>query len=149
MLKASNKVLKNHTTRKMPNSDSIPQPNKVILSYMIIELLENGIVRFEVRKDFFLDMAKAMEMVEICKKLYQNKIYKSLKIVPFKMQIDDEVLKFLSSDARSNMISLEAVVVNSSALKMLGNFYLRIRKPKIKTKIFDKEKDAISWLLQN
>jgi len=116
---------------------------------MIIELLENGIVRFEVRKDFFLDMAKAMEMVEICKKLYQNKIYKSLKIVPFKMQIDDEVLKFLSSDARSNMISLEAVVVNSSALKMLGNFYLRIRKPKIKTKIFDKEKDAISWLLQN
>ena len=130
----------------MVSSNSDNQNNKVVLPYVIIELLDRGIVRFEVTKDFFLDMEKAMEMVEICKKLYHNKIYKSLKIVPYKMQIQDEVLKYLSSDARKNLISMEAVVVDTATLKFLGNFYLRIRKPVIKTKIFNNENEAMAWL---
>jgi hypothetical protein len=130
----------------MVNSSSDNQNNKVVLSYVIIEVLDNGIVRFEITKDVFLDMQKTMEMVEICKKLYHNKIYKSLKIVPYKMQIQDEVLKYLSSGARKNLISMEAVVVDTATLKFLGNFYLRIRKPVIKTKIFNNEKEAMAWL---
>lgn len=130
----------------MVNSSSDNQNNKVVLSYVIIELLDNGIVRFEITKDVFLDMQKTMEMVEICKKLYHNKIYKSLKIVPYKMQIQDEVLKYLSSGARKNLISMEAVVVDTATLKFLGNFYLRIRKPVIRTKIFNNEKEAMAWL---
>lgn len=122
--------------------------NKVVLPYVIIELLEHGIVRFEITKDFYLDMDKTMEMVNICKTLYQNKIYKSLKVVPYKMQIHDDVLKYLSSDARKQMISMEAVVVDTATLKFLGNFYLKIRKPVIRTKIFNSETDALEWLMK-
>ena len=64
------------------------------------------------------------------------------------MQIHDEVLKYLSSDARKQMISMEAVVVDTATLKFLGNFYLKIRKPVIRTKIFSNEVDALEWLMK-
>lgn len=116
---------------------------------MEIERLDGDIVRFNLTKDVFLTLEMSMEMVEVCKKLCPDKIYKSLKIVNHKMQLQEEVVTFLASDARKSMISLEAVVVNSSTLKMFGNFYLKIKRPIIKTKVFDNEALAIKWLLEN
>jgi hypothetical protein len=91
----------------------------------------------------------AMEMVEICKKLFPDTVYKSLKVVNYKMQLQEDVVTFLASDLRKSMISMEAVVVNSTTLKLFGNFYLKIKKPAIKTKVFDNEADAIKWLHEN
>ena len=87
-----------------------------------------------------------MEMLNICKNLFPDRAYKSLKIVHYKMTIDKDVMDFLASDARIGLIDLEAVVVNSATLKFLGNFYLKIKKPVIKTRIFDNETDAMNWL---
>lgn len=119
----------------------------VRLPYMDIVALDNEIARFELTKDIFLSMEMAMEMVEACTHLYEGKLYRSLKIVRHKMQISDEVLAYLASDARKSLIKAEAVVVNSSTLKFFGNFYLKIKRPVIKTKIFDDESDAVKWLL--
>jgi hypothetical protein len=41
---------------------------------------------------------------------------------------------------------MEAVVVNSTTLKFLGNLYMKVKKPKIPTKVFEREKDALLWL---
>ncbi|MCC6370659.1 MAG: hypothetical protein IT236_06635 [Bacteroidia bacterium] len=119
---------------------------KVVLPYMEIEVVAEDIVRFKLTKDTLITMEKSMEMVNICKNLFPDRAYKSLKIVHFKMTIDKDVMDFLASDARIGLIDLEAVVVNSATLKFLGNFYLKIKKPVIKTKIFDNEAEAMNWL---
>ncbi len=119
---------------------------KVVLPYMEIEVVAEGIVRFDLTRDTVIDMEKSIEMFEICKKLYPNSAYKSLKIVKHKMKLEPDVMDFLASDARKGLISFEAVVVESTTLKMLGNFYLKIKKPVIKTKIFDNENQALVWL---
>lgn len=119
---------------------------KVVLPYMEIEVVSEDIVRFTLTKDTLITMEKSTEMVNICKNLFPDRAYKSLKIVYYKMTIDKDVMDFLASNARVGLIDMEAVVVNSAALKFLGNFYLKIKKPVIRTKIFDSEADALTWL---
>lgn len=125
------------------------ETNKVVLAYMEIERLSDDIVRFKLTRDIYLTIEMAMEMVEVCKKLCPDRIYKSLKIVNYKMQLQEEVVDFLASDSRKNMISMEAVVVNSVTLKLFGNFYLKIKRPVIKTRVFDNETNALKWLKEN
>ena len=119
---------------------------KVELPYMSIEVIAEDIVRFATKHDLLINMEKAMEMYHICKELFPNRGYKSLKIVEHKMKLEQNVMNFLASDERKHLISVEAVVVNSAALKFLGNFYLKIKRPVIPTKIFDNEKQAVEWL---
>ena len=119
---------------------------KVVLPYMEIEAIASDIVKFTLTKDTIINMEKSLEMFEICKKLFPDRAYKSLKIVHHQMKIEKDVMDFLASDQRRGLISMEAVVVNSSALKFLGNFYLKIKKPVIKTRIFDSEAEAMQWL---
>jgi hypothetical protein len=40
----------------------------------------------------------------------------------------------------------DAFMVNSTAMKLIANFYLRINKPERPTKMFTDEKEAIKWL---
>lgn len=127
--------------------ETINGVRRINLPYMEITELEGRIVRFAMKRDLYLTMETAMEMVEACRKLYDGKIYRSLKIVNYKMQLQDEVVNYLASDARKSLICAEAVVVKSPTLKMFGNFYIKIKRPKIKTRIFDDEKAAIKWLL--
>jgi hypothetical protein len=119
---------------------------KIVLPYMVIESIEADIVKFTLTKDTIINMEKSLEMFEICKRLFPDRAYKSLKIVHHQMKIEKDVMDFLASDQRKGLISMEAVVVNSSALKFLGNFYLKIKKPVIKTRIFDSEAEATQWL---
>lgn len=127
------------------DSDYARVGHKIVLPYMIIELVAEDVLRFNLTKDTNIDMAKTTEMFEICKRFFPNRAYKSLKIVNYHMKIDKDVMDFLASDERKGLISMEAVVVNSAALKFLGNFYLKVKRPKIKTKVFDNEGEALNW----
>lgn len=116
---------------------------------MEISDIGNDIARFELKRDIYLTMEMAMEMVEACRQLYDGRIYRSLKIVNYKMQISEEVLTYLAGDARKELIRAEAVVVGSATLRFFGNFYMKIKRPVIKTRIFDDEAEAIAWLLKH
>jgi hypothetical protein len=40
----------------------------------------------------------------------------------------------------------DAFMINSMAMKLISNFYLRINKPERPTKMFTNEEEAIAWL---
>lgn len=40
----------------------------------------------------------------------------------------------------------EAFIINSIAMRMIANFYLKINKPERPTKMFTREEEAIKWL---
>lgn len=56
---------------------------------------------------------------------------------------------FYSDKARADKVIREAFVLNSPTLKMAANFYFKIKKPIIQSKVFDREELATEWLLKN
>ena len=131
----------------MVSFDKDSQSSKAVLPYLVIEFLENDIMRFEFTKNVFVTMDMALEMTEVCKKLSQGKVYLSLKIIAYQLKIQDAVADYLASDARIKMLRAEAIVLNASTLKIFYNFYLRIKKPVITMKAFNSEDMAVEWLL--
>jgi hypothetical protein len=60
---------------------------------------------------------------------------------------------YMSSEARELSASqspgtrvAEAVLVNTLAIRLMGNFYINFNKPTVPTKLFTSEEDAIAWL---
>jgi len=60
--------------------------------------------------------------------------------------IPKEVLQYLSDNTYNQYQVAVAVVINNLALKILANFYMKVFKPKVNTKIFDSEEKAMQWL---
>ncbi len=65
------------------------------------------------------------------------------KITPTK-----EAYDFYANKQRAKHITKEAFVVSVAALKIAANFYLRVKKPIIVTKVFETEPEAEHWLMQ-
>ena len=67
--------------------------------------------------------------------------------------VDAHANVYISKEARSYSAELKpnspiamAVVVTSTANRLIGNFYINFNKPKVPTKIFSTEEKAIEWL---
>lgn len=56
---------------------------------------------------------------------------------------------FYADKARAEKVIREAFVLNSPALKLAANFYFKIKKPVILSKVFDREDLATEWLLSS
>lgn len=121
--------------------------NKATLPYSEIEFFENDIMRFTFNKNIFVTMSMAMDMTHLAKQLCPDRRYRSLKILHFKMQLEDEVTKYLSGNGRQDMVKAEAFVITNTTLRFFANFYMKVKRPLILSKIFNNEEDAIKWLL--
>lgn len=62
--------------------------------------------------------------------------------------IPKEVLQYLSDNSYNQYQIGVAVVIDNLALKLLANFYIKVFKPKVVTRVFDSEIKAINWLNQ-
>ena len=75
----------------------------------------------------------------------------------FPVIIDCSLVKQFTKEARDfsgtseavDLISICAMVINSPLGEMLGNFYLKLKRPPVKTKMFNSLKDAEKWVLSN
>jgi hypothetical protein len=53
----------------------------------------------------------------------------------------------LSASEEGNLYTLaDALVVNSTALKLIANFYISFNKPVRPTKLFNSQEKAVEWL---
>jgi hypothetical protein len=59
-----------------------------------------------------------------------------------------EAYDFYADKKRATYILKEAFVLESAALKIAANFYFKVKKPIIPSKVFDTEKEAEFWLKQ-
>ncbi len=67
--------------------------------------------------------------------------------------VNTKEMLFMSKEARSyfaannkETVLCIAVIINSKFQKSLGNMYLRFNKPKINTRLFEGENEAVSWV---
>lgn len=60
--------------------------------------------------------------------------------------VDKEARKFSASEAAGKYTIADAIVVKSTALRLLVNAYISFNKPYRPTKMFDSEEKAVEWL---
>lgn len=62
------------------------------------------------------------------------------------IQVGDDARKYAAGEDSNKYTIADAFVINSIALKLVGNFYIRYNKPVRPTRIFNNEEDALVWL---
>ncbi len=111
-----------------------------------ITLIEKGILRVTLFQNSEIDLEESKAMQKAASEITKGQKYSAL--------IDARVQVTLSSEARewgSSVESLkdtiaQAILVESLANKLIGNFIIQFHKPIAKTKLFSNETLAIEWL---
>jgi hypothetical protein len=106
-----------------------------------------SIMVFETKANTEIELEDIKEMIACATQLLENKKNKNLIIAGKDSQITSEAQKFMQSDeANINHPMAEAIVINSLAQRIIGNFYLSIISAKRPSKLFTSTEKAIEWL---
>ena len=111
-----------------------------------ISFISDEILRVDVLQDTEVEEEDARENYLACKKLAGEKKIAILIDSRVRTTATKEARDFSSSPLVSNTVIARAILTNSMAVKLLGNFYIRFHKPISPTQLFSEEKEAIQWL---
>ncbi len=111
-----------------------------------VSFQEEGIVRYQIDQTDEITLQNVKEYLEAVRNLGGGKAFCNLVVMKEFIQVGDEARKYAAGE-ESNMYTIaDAFVINSIALKLVGNFYIRYNKPVRPTRIFNNEEDALVWL---
>jgi len=112
-----------------------------------IELLENSIIRVEIKPDIQLESADLVENFTVYKELLKNE--KGLFLIVFKPggETNVEAREKFANRKRAKIKLAEAMVIETLPHRIESNFYKRRFKPDHPVMVFTDEKKATDWLL--
>lgn len=113
---------------------------------ILITIIEPNIIRAEVPKDLIVTLPMMIELADYGASLFPNQKRKILTVFNSNFIPSKEATDFMVSPERVNRIEAEAFCINSSSLRILTNFYFKIKKPKMPSRAFDNEALALAWL---
>ena len=108
-----------------------------------LQLLEPGIIKLTVVDGIELEQKDAKEMITEALEMADGNEYTILFDATKSGSISFEAREEF---ARSKKRLAVAIVTNSLANKLLGNFFINFHKPSSSSKIFSDEQIAIVWL---
>ena len=111
-----------------------------------VSFQEKGIIRYEIDNTDEITVENIKEFLEAVKKLGGGKPFCNIIVMKKFVQVDDEARKYSASEESNIYTIADAFVINSIALKLVGNFYIRYNKPVKPTRLFNNEEDALTWL---
>ncbi|MBL7922116.1 MAG: hypothetical protein JNJ40_17510 [Bacteroidia bacterium] len=119
---------------------------KITTAKYEVTLLEDGIV------ENFIKSGAVMEEQDVTMLKQHN--FEAAGQKPYVILVTPGELVTFTSEARQlaaskNFIEAaraKALLINSIGNKIMGNFYLKVNKPFIKTKIFSDREKALVWL---
>jgi hypothetical protein len=109
-------------------------------------LRSDGIVHFTMKEmeDYSLEIA--LEQNELLEKFGGGKKMPVMISMETYNPPNSESMKYGASEEGRRYMKTTAIVINSLALRLGANFYLNFFKPKVPTKIFNLENEAVKWL---
>lgn len=119
---------------------------QIVFKGVKIELLEANLLRFEIENNVAVDLELAKDLHHLANSLSEVHPYKVLTVFNRNFFPSAEAMNYMAGDIRSEKILAEAFCINSASLKLISNFYFRIKKPIVNCKVFDNEKMALRWL---
>lgn len=120
--------------------------DKVELRASYLTLRSNGImhIHYKAVDEFTVD-----DLMDIINGLYRiGKGKKFLNLMTFEkfFIVEKGVREVAATEVGSKYSAADAIVVRSTALKLLVNLYIAFNKPNRPTRLFDSEEKAIEWL---
>ena len=118
------------------------------------ELVENKFIQFwreeeiivgRYKKDVFVSLEVAKEIVELRRENYKGKFLWLLYIENFSIVTPEAREYFASSYANENVIKWAFIPTNSFSI-VLSNIFISFNKPIVPIKLFKDKKAAIEWL---
>jgi hypothetical protein len=113
----------------------------------LLEEYKYPIVEISFRDDYLLTLKDAKEITRKIGELSGGKKIRQLYIPGEFNEVDREVLDYSAGEEGQKYSYAEAYVVKSLALRIMGNFYLKVKKPLNPAQLFKTREEAINWLL--
>jgi hypothetical protein len=95
-----------------------------------------------------LEMNDAAALLKLARQTYiPERKFRLLLDVRTASSVSEEVREIAVSDEFIGMLQAMAIVVESSATRMIANFFIRFNRPRIPTRIFTTTEAAKKWLM--
>lgn len=107
----------------------------------------DGIQEIHVLNGTIVTVEMIREMNEQTRKFGNGARFPNLIHIHGNLNADHKVRAFAASEEANLYTLADAFMITSTALKVIGNFYLRVNKPVRPTRMFTSETDAVEWLL--
>lgn len=120
--------------------------NSIKVGAGIITLRSDGIMQMEIGDDCVVDIKDLKEIGDAVFRIGNGKKFPNLILVGEYSNITKDARDY-STTIENNVYTLaDAFVVRAMHQKLLANLYLKINQPKIPTRFFESEEDAVDWL---
>lgn len=124
----------------------LDQPNKIIKDKYEITLIEKGIVETFMLPNSIIDTTDILEMKDHNLQLCENKPYVMLITSGHLAYTTKEARELTASKDFSQLTMARALLTDSIGHKLVANFYLKVNRPHVKTKLFSDRENALMWL---
>lgn len=104
---------------------------------------DDNIIQIVFKDGFYCELEDAVELVEKIKELSNGEKLRLLAIYADDNLFSKETRAFI---AKHQFTKADALVGSSLAIKLIGNFYLKMNKPVRPTKLFNEIDVAVNWL---
>jgi hypothetical protein len=108
--------------------------------------MEPGIIEIIFTGHETIDVEDIKELRRVNLKLTEEKPYTVLVEAEQLATFTREVRELLASKEFMGRTYAKALVFDGLAQRLMGNFYLHVNKPHIKTRLFNDRNKAIEWL---
>lgn len=109
-------------------------------------MIEEGIIHITLFENSEIDLVESKNMQQMSWSLTKGKPFVALIDARVNIEVSKEAREWGSTpEAQKNMLA-QAVLVNSIANKLVGNFIIKFHKPIAKTRLFSDEETALLWL---
>lgn len=114
-------------------------------STTLVEYHDN-IIFLRLKEGADLNINSINEQHDAQKELVKNDKYGVLVDGTNNVVITKECREYMASLITPNRVATAVLTKMNMATTLIANFYIKVNKPKIPTKLFKEEKDAVSWL---
>ncbi len=93
-----------------------------------------------------IDLPTAIEMVNQRQNFTKGKKHIMLVDTRNILSISFDARKYWASEEATKDVIFGALLIEGLIASMVGNFYIKVSKPKVKSVLFTKEEEAIKWI---
>lgn len=125
---------------------SITPLDERTIKSVFIRKVAPGIVENIIKDNATITGEDVLEMKAANQELCEDEPYCVLIDAGSMTSFTREAMEMVASKSFQQRTIAKAILINSLGHKILANFYLKVNRPHIKTKIFNNREEALNWL---
>ena len=120
--------------------------SKVELSASTVSLRSDGIMHLDLHPKTELTLKDGWEIIKTIGEIGGGKKFPNMLTAKGFLNVHKDARALSASEGGNEFTLADALVVNSTAIKLIANFYISFNKPVRPTKLFNSEQKAVEWL---